>query len=139
MEPFEIVEHTADIGIRAYGRTKEELFVHAAQGMFGLIVLPQGVRPERTIPIQARADGWENLLVAWLRELLYRFDAQHFVGKEFRIRRLDPGSIEAEVAGETLDLKRHAVEREVKAVTYCDLRVEQRADGVWTAQVIFDI
>lgn len=137
--PYEIVEHTADIGIRATGRTQEELFIEMARGMFSLIVAPEAVQARWTLRLRACGDQPEGLLVAWLRELLYRFDAEGFLGKEFRICRLKPPEIEAEVSGETLDRRRHPFEREIKAVTYCDLSVARSPEGIWSAQVIFDI
>ena len=139
MEPYEIVEHTADIGIRGSGRTPAELFANMARGVFSLIVPPEEVRSAEKRTVQAQADGWERLLVAWLRELLYLFDAQRFLPGSFAIRRLDPTAIEAEVSGEALDLGRHTLGKEVKAVTYCELSLRQEADGTWSAQVILDI
>ena len=139
MIPYEITEHTAEIGVKAYGRTLEELFAHMAQGMFGLIVPPEQVRPSRTLLVRAVGEDRERLLVAWLKELLFRFDTGRFLGKGFQVRFPGPGRLEAEVTGEPLDLGRHAVDKEVKAVTYCDLAVAQRPDGVWSAQVVFDI
>ena len=139
MRPYEVIEHTADIGIRATGRSPEELFRHLAQGMMSLVVPPEQVKASETREIRAQAEGWETLAVAWLRELLYLLDARHFLGKEFRITHLAPDRIEAVVSGEALDPQRHSPDKELKAVTYCDLSVEQRPDGSWAAQVIFDI
>jgi len=139
MEPFELIDHTAEIGIRAQGSTREDLFAHMAQGMFSLIVPLEEIRAARSVSIRAQADGWEPLLVSWLRELLFLFDTQHLLGKSFQIHRLEPTLVEATLSGEELDLSRHSVGREVKAVTYYDLSISQRSDGTWTAQVIFDV
>ena len=139
IQPYEVIEHTAEIGIKAYGRTREELFAHMAQGMLSLIVPPDEVESRTSVCVKAQADGWERLLVAWLRELLYLFDTQHFLGRSFEVHRLESTQIEATVSGESLDLERHRAEREVKAVTYCDLSLTQAPDGIWLAQVIFDI
>ena len=139
MEPYEIIEHTADIGIKATGRTLEELFEHMAQGMFSLIVPPEEIHPQVTLSIEASAEGKERLLVAWLRELLYLFDTQRIVGKSFKVQHLDSHQIRGTVSGEKLDLTRHSVDKEVKAVTYCDLSLVQGSEGGWSAQVIFDI
>jgi len=139
MIPYEIVEHTAEIGIRAYGRTLEELFEHMAEGMFSLIVPPEEVRPQTTISVRAQAEGTEYLLVAWLRELLYRFDTEKLLGRSFKVERLEETRVRGTVSGEKLDFSRHTVGKEVKAVTYCDLGLAQGVDGIWSAQVIFDI
>jgi len=139
MQPYEIIDHTSEIGIRAYGRSREELFSHMAMGMFSLIASPEHVQPKDSISIQANAEDWEELLVAWLRELLYLFSTRNFLGKSFQIHRLEPTRVEATVCGEPLDERRHSPDREVKAVTYCDLKIDKTADGLWSAQVIFDI
>ncbi len=137
--PYQIVEHTADIGIRATGRTPEELFEQMAEGMFSLIVPPEEVHPQMTRTVQASADGNERLLVAWLRELLVLFDTERILGKSFKVRRLGEAGIQGMLSGEKLDLARHHVDKEVKAVTYCGLEVVRQEDGTWAAQVIFDI
>lgn len=139
MTPYEVVEHTADVGVRGHGQTREELFEHMAEGVFSLIVPPEEVRTAETVAVKAEADGWEPLLVAWLRELLHLFNTRHFLVKSARVTRLEPGRIEAEVSGEKLDPARHSADKEVKAVTYCGLSLGREAGGAWSAQVILDI
>ena len=139
MKPFEIIEHTAEIGIKGYGRTVEELFEHMAEGMFSLIVPPEEVRLKESASVEAKGEGKELLLAAWLRELLYLFDTRKIVGRSFKIERLKETQLLGTVSGEKLDLARHRVDKEIKAVTYCDLGIRQEADGTWSAQVIFDI
>ena len=139
MKPFEIVEHTAEIGIRAYGRTLEELFANMAAGMFSLIVPPDSVRPTQRVELRASAQDRERLLLSLLRELIVLFDTRGFLANRFSVSFPEPGVVAAVVEGEPLDRQRHPVEKEVKAATYCDLRVEQDPQGIWTAQVIFDI
>lgn len=139
MLPYEIVEHTADIGIRARGATEGELFTHMAQGMFSLIVPLEQIRLRDSVEVRAQASDWEHLLIVWLKELLFLFDTKHLLGRDFKITRLEPCLIEATVSGETLDLQVHQVDKEVKAVTYCDFFLRQDPDGIYRAQVIFDI
>ena len=139
MQPYEIVEHTADIGVKAYGRSREELFAHMAEGMFSLILPLEEVHPRQSVTVRAEGEGDERLLVAWLRELLYLFDTRHFLAKSFHIHRLESNQIEAAVSGEPWDEERHQLDKELKAVTYCDLAVSKNPDGTWSAQVIFDI
>ena len=139
MKPYEVIEHTADIGIRATGRDLKELFAHTAQGMFSLVVPPEAVRETESREVVVSAQGgWEPLLFAWLRELLYLFDARHFLGKRFEIQVLEENRLKAIVWGESLDL-RHPVDKELKAVTYCEFSLRQESDGSWQAQVILDI
>ncbi len=140
MKAYEVIEHTADIGIRARGRDLKELFAHMAQGMFSLVVPPETVREAESMQVQVSAQGgWEPLLFAWLRELLYLFDTRHFLGKRFELSVLEENQLEAAVWGEPLDPQRHPVDKELKAVTYCEFGIRQESDGGWKAQVIFDI
>ncbi len=139
MIPYEILDHTAEIGVKAYGRTREELFAHMAAGMFSLIVPAAQVRPVATAPVTASGQGDDRLLVAWLKELLFLFDTRHFLGVSFKVRFPSEGRLEAIVSGDTLDLSRHTVDKEIKAVTYCDLQLKRDSQGIWSAQVIFDI
>ena len=139
MKPYELVDHTADIGIRAWGQTREALFANMALGMTSLIVSPDQIRVQETVSVSAQAEDWETTLVAWLKELLFLFESRRFLSKSFQIQRLEPTAVEASVSGELLDLNRHPVEHEVKAVTYCDLQITQTPEGLWSAQVIFDI
>ena len=139
MQPYEIIEHTADIGIRAYGQDCPALFTHMAQGMFSLIVPPEEIKQVSRFPIAVEANDLERLLVAWLRELLFLFDTRHFLAAAFEIHHLEPTCVRATAIGETLDPARHSLDKEVKAVTYCDLNLRRQPDGTWVAQVIFDI
>ena len=139
VKPYEIIEHTADIGVRGFGRTREELFTHLAQGMFSLMVPPEEIRATERTTVVIRSNGWDNLLISWLKDLLYLFDTRRFLGREFSLTTLEPNRLEAVVSGERLDDRRHHVNKEVKAVTYCDYRLEQDPSGLWIAQVIFDI
>jgi SHS2 domain-containing protein len=139
MRTYEIVEHTADVGIRAWGKDPKELFAHMAEGMLDLMVPLHAVEEKQSHRVCVEARDWESLLVAWLKALLYLFDTQHFVGKRIEFSSLTPTQLDSVVWGEPLDLLKHPVGKEVKAVTYCDLTVRQESDGTWYAQVIFDV
>ena len=70
VQPFEIVDHTADVGVRAYGATPEELFANAALGMFSIIGDVERVAPRETRDVRAEAEDVALLLAAFLGELL---------------------------------------------------------------------
>ena len=139
MMRYEIVEHTADVGLRAFGRDLKELFAHAAVGLFDLMVADLGtVRPEQAVSLTVEAENIEELLADWLRELLYLCNAERWLFSKFEVLDIVPEWLEAKCWGETYDPSRHAWETEVKAVTYHRLCVEHVEEG-WRAQVIFDI
>ena len=132
---YEEIEHTADVGIRAYGRTLDALFANAAEGMFSLIVDLKGVQPVGEVRVRLNADDVPGLLVRWLSELLYLHEAQSLVFREFDVRVKDT-TLDGVARGETIDKGHHELKLVVKAVTYHNLTVDP-AKGV--AQVIFDI
>ena len=137
MKAFEFFEHTADIGVRAFGRTLEELFVNAARALYEI----QGrfdLADRRMIKIELSADSADELLVRWLSELLYRFSTEGVCFTHFRLRFIEPNKLTAQMEGGVVDFSHSEVSEEVKAVTYHQLSVQQTADD-WTATVIFDV
>lgn len=135
---FREIEHTADLGIEAEGEDPAELFIAAAEGLYALIADPAEIEPRQAISVAATGDGWEELLQAWLSELLAQFNLGGFIGKQCAITRIERDAVAARLEGEPLDLKRHRFHTEIKAVTYHDLTVWQDG-GRWRARVIFDV
>ena len=137
LPPYEILEHTADVGLKAYGQTLPELFVNAARGMIALALEPQEVRPSECRKLSARGEDLAELLVHFLSEILYAVDAEGWQFSEFRIQTLEPTTIEAEGWGVRPEQSAHR-RVAVKAVTYHQISVTQ-TDGDWEAVVYFDI
>ena len=135
---YEFFEHTADIGIRAQGKTLAELFARMAQGLVELIAEDSALQPRQGRSIQLSADDAESLLLAWLQELLFWFSTDRFLPVEFSLDDVTPTTLRGQLRGDTFDPARHAQGREVKAITRHLLEVRQR-NGVWHGQVIVDI
>ena len=135
---FEIIEHTADIGLKIYGSDLRDLFVNAARGLFSLIIDLKKEETDSRIEVSLKADNEEELLVLWLNELIFQFNARGFIPKEFKINEITNNAIEVEVQGEKLDLSKHKVLSEIKAATYHDLEIKAIKEGL-QASVIFDI
>jgi SHS2 domain-containing protein len=135
---FEILEHPADIGFRAWGATAEEMFESAALALEAIAFEPQEVRPHSAYPIAVTGEDCESLLVNWLSEVLYYLDARRVLMCRFRVERLGPQSVVAQGWGEPLDPARHRAKVIVKGVTYHQLKIEC-AGGVWCATVYLDI
>ena len=138
MKPYEQIDISGDAGIRAFGKTLEELFENAALGMYSLMTDPEGVLDERKLPVSVESHSREGLLVAWLNELIFLFDTRAFIGKRAHVRFPGDNRLEGEVWGEEFDPKRHRSGLLVKAATYHKLGIEKK-DGQWEAEVIFDI
>ncbi len=135
---FEILEHPADIGLRVYGRTLAELFVHGGYGLTAIALEAQDSGSTERIPLTAHGADREDLLVNWLSEILYYMDAEGWVFRDFRIQKIGDKVIEGEGWGERRDPARYQHAVVVKAVTYHQLSVRETGEG-WEAVVYFDI
>jgi SHS2 domain-containing protein len=135
---FETFEHTADLGLRIRAKSLENLLEEAGRGLFSMMVTNlEDIRclQERTYRIEGTVVDY--LLFDWLNELLYTFESDRLLLAEFSVE-LDSDGLRASARGEPMDLDRHRMVHEVKAITYHGLRVEEDDDG-WIAEVIVDI
>jgi len=131
---FEEIDHTADVRIRVFGSTAEELFEGAAAGMFSLITDLARVKPVGEIEVRVSADDLLGLMVAWLSELLVLHETQNILLGKFQVR-LDGLALDGKAWGEMIDKGRHELKLAIKAVTYHRLTVDPER-GV--AEVIFN-
>jgi len=138
MQPFRVLEHTADIGFEAFGVTRAEVFANAARALFFLLVEPETVVPGDAVKVAVRGVNPADLLVNWLSELLYLHDAEGWLFREFETISLSDTSLAAVARGEKLDPARHQLKLLVKAITYHQLVLEPTPPG-WRAQVYVDI
>ena len=138
MEPFRILEHTADIGFEALGATRAEVFANAGRALFHIIVDGDVVSPREEVEILAQGATPSELLVNWLSELLYLQDAEGWLFRDFEVISLSDNSIQTVARGEKFDPARHQIKLLVKAITYHQLVLEETARG-WRAQVYVDI
>jgi SHS2 domain-containing protein len=132
------IEHTADVAIQAEAPALETLFDRCAAGMFSLIAEGEPPAPREEHAIEARGEDEAELLVDFLRELLWLHHHHGFLYAGSSFEELAPGGLRARVRGEAIDPARHAVVREIKAVTYHGLAVD-RVTGGFSAQVVFDV
>jgi SHS2 domain-containing protein len=135
---FEIIDHTADIGIIAYGTDIEELFSNAALALFSLITEPESIEEKSHLNLEVSSEDRDSLLVEWLNELIYFFDAKHILFNRFDIESLTHNELKATCHGEGFDPMKHKIKRGVKAATYHMLKLDKNSDG-YKAQIILDI
>jgi protein archease len=139
--PWSVVEHTADVGIEVRAATLAALFADAAAGFCDVITEAAriGVDEERAFEVEAA--GLDLLLVAWLEELLFRFETTGVLyprGEATIEGKGDSWSLRARMRGERFDASRHPLKVQVKAITYHELDVTRDEHG-WRARVILDI
>ncbi|MGD2249307.1 MAG: archease [Candidatus Methanofastidiosia archaeon] len=140
MEPYELLDHEADVGVRGWGTTVEEAFEHGAEGMFSVMVDIDNVNPDTEIIITVEADDLESLFVEWLNELLAQKDIVELVFSEFSvdIKENETILLTGKVRGEPLDVKKHEIRTEVKAATYFGLKSGTK-DELYYFQCVLDI
>jgi len=134
---FEIINHTADVGIIAYGADMCQAFANAARALFSLITELDDVAEVLYRDTELTAPDEESLLVEWLNELIYLFDVENVIFKRFDITELSNTQLKARSYGEKIDRSKHKLKTGVKAATYHMLTVD-KANGC-KVQVLFDI
>jgi SHS2 domain-containing protein len=138
MANYALLEHTADLGIKVWGPSLNELFINAASAMYELIADTSTVISTESIEIKLEAQDKDELLRNWLSELLYYFNVKEMLLKEFSIESLNEKRISSLVKGEKIDLSRHELKREIKAVTFHGLMIKKETDRLQT-DIIFDV
>ncbi|MBI4220528.1 MAG: archease [Chloroflexi bacterium] len=136
--PYQYLEHTADTGIIANGRSLAEVFESAAEGLASLLCEPDTVKETEDRTISVSAPDVEALMVEWLSEINYRFEVDRFAFRRFKVNRITETKLKATGRGEPIDPSRHYFGEQVKAVTYHQLEVKPGPGG-WSARVILDI
>lgn len=136
---YEFLEHTADVMLRAYGSTWSEVFERAALAVFAAMVDVDRVRAAERREIRLSAETLEELLYAFLSELIFLKDAEGLVFSKFRVsvEGSGPYTLRAEVFGEKVRPE-HNPRADVKAVTLHGMELGE-ADGKKYAQVVLDV
>ena len=136
MKRFQLIEHTADTGLIAYGYSLAEAFANAAYGLFSIIAELRKVREVESRPVAVSAEDAESLLFEWLNNLIYVFDVEYLLCKRFDITEFTQHNLKAICWGERYDPSRHRLKMGVKSATYHMLKVDGEKNRV---QVIFDV
>ena len=135
---FELVDHTGDLGVRVFGESLSQLFEQAAHALTFILTEPETIHLKETRKIQLEAKTDEELLITWLNELVYLFETKGLLFKTYDVLSVHAHHLEALAQGESYVEGRHPIKTTVKAATYHQLKIENH-QGVWTAQVIFDL
>jgi SHS2 domain-containing protein len=140
MSNYKFFDHTADIGIEVTGRTKKELFVNAAEALFDVMIENKvgEVSEKQQKKITVEGSDVADLLINFLRELLYLFNGEKFITDRCDIIQFSNKELQARLTGESFNSKKHLIKTEIKAVTYSGAKVERIKTG-WKARIIFDV
>lgn len=138
MKNYELIEHTADIGIKVKGKDMKDLFINAALAMFEIIAERTNKTPsdKKTIVIKQKAENIEELFINWLNELLSLHATRNKIFCEINFKNLDENNLDAEITG--CNINDYKIKAEIKAATYHELEINRVPSG-WEAKVIFDV
>ncbi len=135
---YRLLEHTGDIGITVWAGSLKGLFQEAARALFDIITDRKKVAARLKREVSVLGSGKEELMVAWLNELLYLHEVEELLFRDFTLSKIEQGSLKGVARGEKFQENHHLIKTAVKAVTYHQLEIKQ-LDGRWQARIIFDI
>lgn len=140
MEPrrWEHFEHDADIGLRATGSSREDLFEAMAEALTGLVTDPEKVQPSEAVSIECEAPDDALLLTDWLNALIYEMATRRMLFGDWEVT-INDHVLQAVARGERVDRARHEPVVEVKGATYTSLSVTRDSKGTWHGQCIVDV
>jgi len=136
VKKYEILEHRADLKIRVFGRTKEELFSHCLQAMRESMK-SEVRKPEEKIEreIKVKSLDFPALLVDFLGEALYLIQVNKEIYNTVKFKKFTDTEIEGELIGQKVE----RFGEDIKAVTYHSLDLHKKKDEIWEATILFDI
>jgi len=137
-EKYHLIDHTADFGIHVSGTNSKDLFANAAEALFDVITDIDSLTGYDSCHIEVSGEDWSDLMINWLREILYLWNGKERLVKSANITSLSENKLSAQVVFDPYDPDRHAIKTEIKAATYHQIQVKLTPSG-WTARIIFDI
>jgi protein archease len=137
-KPYQLIDHTADFGIRVFGSDPRELFSNAAWALFDVLTETEAISGNDSRKVAVSGDDWSDLMVNWLREVLYWWNGKNRLVKFVDILSLSEKKLSAKICFDVYTPDRHIIKTEIKAVTYHQAYVKNGPSG-WEAGIIFDV
>lgn len=136
---IEILDHTADLAVRLHALDEKGLFELGAGTVYQLIGhLVPGTGAVKSYRMSLQANTWEELFHDWLAEILYWLQVREIMFHRYEFEILHDTCVKATAEGQKIDVEKSTFHTEIKAVTYHNLHIEKRPEGV-TATVVFDV
>ena len=134
---YELMDHTADLGVHVYGRDPKDLFQNAALALVDQLVETRDLLARQEEQITIKGNDWPDLMVNWLREILYLWAGKAILVQSVQIESISENRLTAHLWVDPFSLDRHTLISEIKAVTYHQIQVFDAGDR-WKAGIIFD-
>ena len=136
---YRITKHKSELAVKVVGASQADLFANSAYTLFDVMVADlDKVDCKDHIPLEIEGTDRDDLMVNWMRELLYLYQGSGYLLKDFQIREVKDTIVKAEVAGEKIDPDRHEIKQEIAAIAFHKSRMDKTGNQ-WTAQVIFEV
>ena len=135
---YRLTRRQSELAVRVTGNSQADLFANSAFALFDVMSDVDKIEVKERINLEVEGTDRDDLLVNWMRELLYLYQGSGYLLREFNIREVKDTIVKAEVCGEKIDPDRHEVKQEIGAVAFHKSRMEKTGNQ-WTAQVIFEL
>ena len=135
---YRITTHQNELAVRIVGNSQADLFANSGFALFDVISDIDKIEAAERLSLEVEGSDRDDVMVNWIRELLYLYQGGGYLLKEFKINEVNDTSVKAEVAGEKIDPDRHEIKQEIAAVAFHKSRM-QKTGNRWIAQVIFEI
>jgi SHS2 domain-containing protein len=135
---YRITPHHSELAVKVFGSSQLELFQNSGWALFDVTTDIEKIETKDCVPLEVEGTDQDDLLVNWVRELLYLYQGSGYLLKEFRISELGDKLVKAEACGEKIDPDRHEIKKEIMAIAYDKSRMAKTGDQ-WTAQLIFEV
>ena len=135
---YRVTTRQSELAVKIFGTSQGDLFVNSAWALFDVMTDVDKIEIRDRLPLEVEGADRDDLMVNWMRELLYLYQGSGYLLKEFHIREAKDTRVVAEVCGEKIDPDRHEIKQEIAAVAYHQSRMDKTGDQ-WTAQLIFEL
>jgi SHS2 domain-containing protein len=135
---YTVLKRTSDLSIRVQGKTQAELLSNSASALFDLMTDLEKVQVRENLPLEVEGVDRDDLIVNWIRELLYLFQGSGYLLKEFKIHEARDDYVRAEVSGEKYHPDLHEIQRDIRSLIYQQCRMEKTGDQ-WLARLSFEV
>jgi SHS2 domain-containing protein len=135
---YRVTPHHSELAVKVFGSSQVELFQNSGWALFDVTTDIEKIETKDCVPLEVEGTDRDDLLMNWVRELLYLYQGSGYLLKEFRINELGDKLVKAEACGEKIDPDRHEIKKEIMAIAYDKSRMAKTGDQ-WTAQLIFEV
>jgi SHS2 domain-containing protein len=135
---YRLTTRQSELAVRVAGHSQADLFANSAFALFDVMTDVDKVDIKERMALEVEGTDRDDLMVNWMRELLYLYQGSGYLLREFDIREAKDTRVKAEVCGEKIDPDRHEIRKEIHGIAYHQSRMQKTGDQ-WTAQLTFEI